>query len=147
MFSEQTYEEYYKNLKVTSAEVLFYTKNDLFYTDFNQLLNLYARTTFYLADLLDELSIIAFYLDTRSRQDLITLFQRAKPIIEDQLISVTHTTPIPYNSISKARTTVHNLQPNRLNLDVSHKYILHFLETFLEFVTTYKHFQSSSLAD
>ena len=51
MFSEQTYKEYYDNLKVTSAEVLFYIKNDLSYTDFNQLLNLYARKTFYLADL------------------------------------------------------------------------------------------------
>lgn len=147
MFSEQTYKEYYDNLKVTSAEVLFYIKNDLSYTDFNQLLNLYARTTFYLADLLDELSIIAFYLDTKSRQELITLLQRAKPIIEDQLITVSSTTPIPYNSISKARATVHNLQPNRFNLDVAHKYILHFLETFLEFSTTYKHFQSSSLVD
>ena len=147
MFSEQTYKEYYDNLKVTSAEVLFYIKNDLSYTDFNQLLNLYARTTFYLTDLLDELSIIAFYLDSKSRQDLTTLFQRAKPIIEDQLINVTHTTPIPYNSISKARATVHNLQPNRLNLDVAHKYILHFLETFLEFSTTDKQCPSSSLAD
>lgn len=135
MFSEKTYEEYYKNLIVTIFEVETYKEHNLRYSDLSQTLNLYSRLTFYLIDLLDETSLVSFYLHSSRRKEAISLLLYMQPILETHLQDnvATYYLSIPKQSFITAKQVVKALQPTKLDLDAANRYKLHFYETFLEY--------------
>ncbi len=87
-----------KKLIITSLEAKDYKKKNLRYTDFSSIFNLNFRVNFFLRELLDDTSILTFYLLPEEieeyKQDLLAIKDISEVHLQDALINTYKDLPI-----------------------------------------------------